>query len=176
MRTFKFFAFALTLALMLVTAASAVQGPIVHRVSVGGPDSFGPGGDANFSLSAREYADGSVSGQYTDRFAQAIGGGGFHAVIDCLSISDDGNEAWVGGVITKGTFPDFPEPGDVFDLTGVRVVTRVRDNGTSAKDPPDQISLSVFFIDGDPTPCTDQPTESPFFDLFDVPQGQVKVR
>jgi hypothetical protein len=165
MRTFKFFAFALVLALVLVTAAWAVQGPIVHRVSVGGPDAFGPGGDANFSLSAREYADGSVSGQYTDRFSQAFGGGGFHAVIDCLSV--DGNEAWVSGVITRGTFP--LGDGEVLDITGFPVAARVQDNGTSANDPPDLISLSVI---GDPTPCTEQPD----YVLSAVPEGQVKVR
>ena len=168
MRTFKFFAFALAVALMLVTAASAVESPIVHSVSVGSPDSAGPGGDKNFSLSARQYADGSVSGQYTDRFSQALGGGGFHAVIDCLSV--DGNEAWVSGVITRGTFP--LGDGEVLDISGFPVAARIRDNGNSANDPADQISFSVF---GDETPCTEQP-ENSFYDLFEVPQGQVKVR
>jgi hypothetical protein len=169
MRTFKFFAFAfaLVLALMLVTAASATS-PIVHRVSVGSPDAcaaFGfphPGCDANFSLTAKQYADGSSSGQYTDRASQANGGGGFHAVIDCVSVV--GNDAWVSGVITEGT------SATGTDLTGLPVATRVRDNGTSAKDVPDQISVSS--VGHRAHSCTEQ------FDypLFDAPQGQVKVR
>jgi len=155
---------ALVLALMLVTAASA-KGPVAQHVSAGGPDACialgftHPGCDGNFSLTATISADGSMSGQYTDRFAN---GNGFHAVIDCVSVV--GNEAWVSGVITSGTF-------DGFDLTGLPVSTRVRDNGTSANDPPDQISFS-FIGEGFAVPCTDQPD----YPLFDTPQGQVVIK
>jgi hypothetical protein len=156
---------ALVLGLMLTTMASAT-GPVVHRVSAGGPDvcvAFGdrPGCDGNYSLVATQYADGSVSGQYTDRFAR---GDGFHAVIDCLVVV--GNDAWVSGVITQGRFTD-PDTGEVFDLTGLFVSTRIQDNGTSGH--PDQISFSD--IEFDPLPCTDQLD----FPLFDT-RGQVVVR
>ena len=159
-----------TIALVLVLGPAALaKGPVVHHVSAGGPDAcifFGfthPGCDGNFSLVANAYADGSVSGQYTDRFAR---GDGFHAVVNCVSVV--GSEAWVSGVITLGTFTD-PVTGEVFDLAGLPVATRVRDNGTSANDPADQISFSFL---GDPTPCT---AHSPY-DLFDAPEGQVRVR
>lgn len=159
-----------TMALVLVLAPAALaRGPVVHHVNAGGPDAcifFGfahPGCDANFSLVANAYADGSVKGQYTDRFAQ---GDGFHAVVNCVSVV--GNDAWVSGVITSGTFTD-PDTGEVFDLAGLPVATRVRDNGTSANDPADQISFSFL---GDPTPCT---AHSPY-QLFDAPEGQVRVR
>jgi hypothetical protein len=159
-----------TMALVLVLGPAALAtGPVVHHVNAGGPDAcifFGfphPGCDGNFSLVAHEYADGSVSGQYTDRFAQ---GDGFHAVINCVSVV--GNDAWVSGVITFGTFTD-PVTGEVFDLAGLPVATRVRDNGTSANDPADQITFSFL---GDPTPCT---AHLPY-PLFDAPEGQVLVR
>lgn len=159
-----------TMALVLVLSPAALAtGPVVHHVNAGGPDAcifFGfphPGCDGNFSLVAHEYADGSVSGQYTDRFAQ---GDGFHAVINCVSVV--GFDAWVSGVITSGTFTD-PDTGEVFDLAGLPVATRLRDNGTSANDPADQISFSFL---GDPTPCT---AHSPY-PLFDAPEGQVRVR
>jgi hypothetical protein len=159
-----------TIALVLVLGPAALAtGPVVHHVSAGGPDAcifFGfthPGCDGNFSLVANAYADGSVSGQYTDRFAR---GDGFHAVVNCVSVVD--SEAWVSGVITKGSFTD-PVTGEVFDLAGLPVATRVRDNGTSANDPADQISFSFL---GDPTPCT---AHSPY-QLFDAPEGQVQVR
>jgi len=149
---------------MLVAAASAGgHGPVVHHVSVGGPDACialgfdHPGCNANFSLVANQYADGSASGQFTDRFTE---GDGFHAVIDCVSVV--GNDAWVSGVITSGT------QGGV-DLTGSPVATRVRDNGTSAKDPADQISYSWL---GDPRPCT---AHVPY-GLLNAPQGQVKIK
>jgi len=162
------FAMALVLALMLTTMASAT-GPVAHRVSAGGPDAciaFGfphPGCDGNFSLVAIEYADGAVSGQYTDRFAR---GDGFHAVVDCLEL-DGNNAAWVSGVITHGIFTD-PDTGDEFDLTGLSVITKVWDNGTSGH--PDEISFS--FIDA-PVVCTDRPDLDDF--MFGT-RGQVVVR
>ena len=77
-------------------------------------------------------------------------------------ISVAGNEAWVSGVITKGSIPGA-------DLAGLPVITRVRDNGTSQNDPPDEISFSFI---GDPRSCVEQPADLP---LFGIPQGQVVV-
>ena len=162
MKTFKFFAFALALALLLVTAAWAMS-PVVHHVNAGGPDACEaigfdhPGCNGNFSVSARVYADGSVSGQYVDRFTR---GDGFHAEIDCVSVV--GDDAWVSGVITQGTL-------NGLDLTGLPVATRVRDNGTSANDPPDQIGFSII---GDARPCTLHIN----YQLLAAPDGQVSVR
>ena len=105
------------------------DGPVVHHVSVGTPDACvalgfeHPGCDANFSLVANQDADGDVSGQYSDRFAN---GDGFHAVVDCLVVI--GNDAWISGVITQGRI-------DGIDLAGLDVLARVRDNGTSQNDP-----------------------------------------
>jgi hypothetical protein len=140
-----------------------VEGPAaVHRVSAGGPDAcsaFGdkPGCDGNYSLEASLFADGSASGQYTDRFARRSG---IHGVVDCLVVV--GNEAWLSGWITSGRSGDF-------DLAGLPFTTRLRDNGKSARDPADQISTSNV---GDPTPCSDMAP----FDLLDTPQGQVTVK
>jgi hypothetical protein len=133
------------------------SGPVLHRVSVGGPDvctGLGgkPGCDANLSIIAIQYADGSVKGQYSDRFAQ---GGGFHAVVNCLNVV--GNEAWISGLISQ------PK-----QFAGVPVIIRVRDNGTSANDPPDQLSFSFAF---DPTSCL----AAPPLDLFDAAEGQTVV-
>jgi hypothetical protein len=155
---------ALVAGLLLSAAPAAFAGGVTHHVSAGGPDacaSFGqkPGCDANWSLVADQYADGRVTGQYTDRSKRL---GGFHAVIDCLVVV--GNEAWVSGVITSGTFE-----GQA--LTGLQVTTRVRDNGISAEDPADQISFS-WWGEGFSTPCTDLAD----YPLFDAPQGQVTVR
>ncbi len=159
---------ALTVAVSAVligaTIAWAGKGPVEHHVSAGGPDACialgfeHPGCDANFSLVANEYADGSMSGEYSDRFAN---GDGFHADVDCVVVS--GNDAWISGVITHGRF-------DGIDLAGLEVLTRVRDNGTSANDPPDQISFS--FIDTVLPDCTEQPDLL----LLDAPQGQVTIR
>lgn len=132
-------------------------------MSVGGPDGCQtlagthPGCNANYSLIALESEDGSVWGQFTDRFGN---GEGFHAAINCLAVV--GNTAWVSGIVTSGTW-------NGADQTGRPVVTRVQDNGTSAKDAPDKISYSWL---GDARPCTMKLN----YGLFDAPQGQVKVQ
>jgi hypothetical protein len=141
----------------LAGVASAAS-PIVHRVSAGGPDACAaigarPGCDSNYSLTAVEYADGSVSGSLTDRFSRGFGS---HADIDCLAV--EGNRAWVSGVVTSGLF------------VGQYILASVQDNGTSANDPPDQISRSMF--DPEPFDCTSLPD----VELLDAPQGQVVVR
>jgi hypothetical protein len=130
---------------------------ILHRVSVGSHD-FGilkPGTDANDSMIAIQYADGSVSGQWTDQFGH--GNGGIHVAVNCLEVV--GNQAWISGVITKA----FDET-----LVGVRTGTRVVDNGTSAHDPPDQISFSIIGA------LFDCHARRPY-PLFDLSGGEVKV-
>ena len=152
---FFFFALlaVLALALMPLTMVSAKgKGPVVLQVSAGGRDPF-----ASFALTAKMYADGSMTGQYTDQFPQI--GGGFHAVLNCVSVV--GNDAWVSGVITSGT-------ADGQDLTGLPVATRVRDNGTSSKDSADLLGFSFI---GDPTPCTDHVD----YPMFEAPHGQVVI-
>lgn len=111
---------------------------VVHHASMGGADicealGLPTGCDANFSLVANEMADGSVSGQWQDTFAG--GQEGIHVSVDCINVID--NFAIIGGIITTGTV------GGV-DVSGQRAVTAVVDNGTSANDPPDQLSFSFI--------------------------------
>ena len=145
---------------VVLTLANTVSAKnnVINSVHVSGPDIcnfFGlpPGCNANFSLVALAFADGSVKGKYTDRFG---GGIGFTADINCLFVV--GNNAWVSGIITS--------PGA---FVGLPVATRVRDNGTSKNDPPDEISFSFV---GDATPCTNMVN----YPLIPLLQGQVKVR
>lgn len=132
----------------------------IHRVSMGSSDicvggGLSPGCDQNLSLVALEMADGTITGQFIDVFSVPFPRGRgtiIQASVTCLSVS--GNEAWVGGVITGPNFTGFP------------IVIRVRDNGTSQRDPPDQSSiLEAFGPD-----CTTQP-DLTLFDIF----GQVKI-
>jgi hypothetical protein len=149
------------LTLSMVTPVVAKGPTVVHQVSAGGPDACSglgahPGCDGNYSLVATEYADGSASGQYTDRFGKI---GGIRGVVDCLVVV--GHDAWISGWILSGRFEDQ-------DLAGLPFSTRVRDNGASRNEPPDQISSSHT---GDETACTDTAP----WDLVDTPQGQVVV-
>jgi hypothetical protein len=150
----------------LTLQASVGRGPVIHRVTVGGPDvcsgtGGAPGCDANFSLVALQHSDGSVSGQWHDQFVQPFGG--VHVSVNCLVVV--GNDAWVSGVGPDHAF-------------GNEWVTRVRDNGTTASDPADQLSFT--FRVGGPAPprlggvrldCN----ATQDYVLFDAPQGQVVV-
>lgn len=159
----KFLVLAFVLTAMLIAAAPVFGNGVVHFVSAGGPDACypdQPGCDSNYSLNAVQYADGSVKGQFTDKWTN---GYGFHAKIDCLVV--EGNEAWVSGVITSG------RTASGFDLVGIHITTRVKDNGTSANDPLDQISGSFFSWPEDGIDCNDQIPLT----LWDTPQGQVNV-
>src|SRR5262245_40148629 len=91
----------MTLALSLVLATAARADGVQHVVSVGGPDQDATNHtDANFSLVAIQYGDGSVKGQWTDQFGQ--GQGGVHVAINCLVVQ--GNQAWLSGFVTSGQF------------------------------------------------------------------------
>jgi len=158
-----FVAFAL---IMVGTIANAKGKKVIHRVSVGGADiceAIGEptGCDANFSLVAVERADGSVAGQWQDSFG---GGEGIHVAIDCFNVVD--NRALISGVITHGF------AGGV-DVSGLVAVTTVIDNGTSANDPQDQISISVWDVG---ITCNNVNIIIDAFPMFALTHGQVKVR
>lgn len=137
----------------LAVEASA-NSPIVHRVSAGTPDAcrafdLRPGCDRNYSLTATEYADGSVTGELIDSSPF----GNVHGVIDCLVV--EGNRAWLSGEVANDSDHYF--------------ITSVVDNGTSANGPADQTSFTD--VRDEPQDCSTQ-EDVP---MFDVPEGQVKV-
>ena len=153
---------ATVLFLLLSTAAFAgapcaivTMGSADIDVGGGGP----PNNDKNLSLIARLGCDFAVTGRLTDAYA----GGNItvHATLDCLVV--EGDDAWMSGVITKAT------PATIGDFAGVPVSVRVRDNGTSANDPPDQASFVFLF--GDAIECSLKPD----YELFDLNNGQVQV-
>lgn len=155
---------AVALGLILTSTGNVIAGGVLHRVTAGGQDgceAFGQdlGCDGNWSLVAMEFDDGSVTGQLEDRLN---GLNGYHGTVNCLFVS--GNQAWIGGVITS----EF-ENGDEFLVTVV-------DHGNSANDPPDEIS---FTVTGDPIGFDCVTVVGIFRALnfiFEVPQGQVKVK
>ena len=157
-RSVLFGVVALAAGLLLALSPAASADSVIHHVSVGSADiAPPPGTDANFSLSAIELDDGTVSGQWQDTvFGRGAAAVGLHVEVDCLVVV--GNEAWVSGVITRPA-----------SLAGLPAITRVRDNGTSANDPADQVSFTFIGIDAT---CTDQP-DLPLFDLIN---GQVTVQ
>ena len=133
---------------------------VVHQVHVGGPDICSgidqrPGCDGNFSLTANLFSDGEANGRWTDRFGH---GTGMTAAIDCLLVVD--NEAWVSGYVVATNSPNY--------VLGQAVATRVRDNGVSNLDLPDETSFSI----PSDTPCTDARE----YLLVPYVEGQVTIR
>ena len=151
-------------ALLSLSSAAFAEG-VTHRVSVGSADSLPPPGfDANFSLSAIQRADGTVTGEWEDTF-QGRPAPAFvvHVDINCLEVV--GNDAWVSGPLKV-------LPPDLAFLIGLTAITRVRDNGTSANDPADQVSFTFLASDVGVDDCHDMP-DLPLFDLIN---GEVKVQ
>jgi hypothetical protein len=147
---------------LLTLTPAALGSAVIHQVSVGGADVLPPPGtDASFSLSATQDADGTVRGQWEDTvFGRSVPAIALHVEIDCLVVV--GSDAWVSGIIARPAA-----------LAGLRANVRVRDNGTSANDPADQISLSFFPPAIDPgVTCQDQPD----LPLLDMINGQAKVK
>lgn len=148
-----------------LSAGASVREP-VHQVTIGGPDvcsGFGasPGCDANFSLLAQVFADGSVSGHWIDRFSQNFGGGGAFGTVDCVAI--EGNTAWIGGSVTMGS-----------GVVGARAITIAKDLGTSYALEPDDRFLTIYNPQdwGLSADCQDKEVDF----TLNAPQGQVTIR
>jgi len=137
---------------------------VVQRVTVGSNDicdalGLSAGCDANFSLVANKWADGSVAGQWEDQFGKDGNGeqlGGVHVAVDCLEIDDyaigtySWPIAWIGGIVTQSSSPYFS--------VGDGVVTVVLDRGTSAGDPfADLLSFTTPLSATGATSCLDRP-------------------
>lgn len=81
-----------------------------------------------FAFTAKSRGDGTTQGQFqiNNRAAQKD-----HGTVTCLLV--DGNQAWIGGIVTHSSLPD---------NVGKERVWRVIDNGEGSGDPPDQVTLS----------------------------------
>jgi hypothetical protein len=157
----------------LAVAGPAAAGGILHSVHVGSPDlctfmGAKPGCDGNWSVTALQFDDGSVTGEFTDRWAM---GSGVKGRVDCLVVDD--NRAWIGGTA------EYFENGKV--VQGIFLVSAA-DNGVAAVsgEPPDQISFTAIGLPGDLPDCVQ--LYSYWAGGFDalpvhyVPQGQVNIR
>ena len=155
----------LAAAALVLSLSAVADASVCAIVTVGGGDvDAGQGGppnnDANLSLIAILNCDGGVRGQWQDTFA---GGVGIHVNVNCVEV--DGNDAWISGPIKKVT-----PTGTCDECVGLEVRTRLRDNGTSSQDPPDQAGF--FFFSEGPNECLLRLDE----ELFDLVNGQVQIK
>lgn len=153
---------AVVISALIVLVAMTANAQICTKVKVAGPDVIPPpDNDANLSIMAIEKCDGTILGHWQDTFYPIPGEPlSVHAEITCVHVN--GDTAWIGGAITHVT----PQ---VEGYEGIPIIIRVRDNGKSANDPPDQVSFWYF---------ADTPYDCDLeydLELFDVPQGQVQV-
>lgn len=146
------------------SADLATPGVVAH-VSIGSNDlcralGMKPGCDANFSLEADKYADGSVKGQWEDEFGKDADGnqlGGIHVSINCLVAEPftvgtyTWPIAWVSGVVTQTDSPYW------YVGEGVITVALDRSHNTSSDRFRDLTSFSIPMSDIGVTSCNDRP-------------------
>jgi hypothetical protein len=147
-------------------SAAADTGPVVASATGAGHVHVGPGGEffRTFSVSAREYADGSDKGQA--QVQNRLGPfGPIHIEIDCLRVI--ANTAFMSGSVKNIGDPTL----GIFE--GSKVFFAVQDNGEGPDSPPDLMSFTFF------TGETTGPTCEEIFDIafvFAVEDGNIQVR
>lgn len=156
--------------LMFGVSIEAAAAGVLHTVHAGGSDvcdALGkkPGCDANLSLTAILYDDGSATGQLTDRYSVENGGGGVQGQINCVAVEAYGSWtlAWVSGVVKGGSAGDIGQPFlmGLIDTNGLGLGSF------------DVVSFPLIGID---QPCTDE-SAFVFADSFINPvwRGQVTI-
>ena len=147
-------------------AAVAEPGPVVASATGAGQVHVGPGGEflRTFSVSAREYADGTDKGQA--EVQNRLGPfGPIHIEIDCLKVV--GNTAYMSGFVKNITDPTLGIP------EGSKTYFAVQDNGEGAESPPDLLSF-VFFTGEQTGPTCEEILDTAF--VFAVEDGNIQVR
>jgi hypothetical protein len=153
-------------AFWLATTAGAATGPVAASATGAGQVHVGPEGEflRTFSVSAREYADGTDKGQaqIQNRFGPF---GPIHIEVDCLKVV--GNTAFMSGFVKNITDPTLGIP------EGSKTYFAVQDNGEGADSPPDLLSF-VFFTGEQTGPTCEEILDTAF--VFAVEDGNIQVR
>ena len=129
----------------------------------GALDEFPNFGHRTFAFTARQYADGSVSGQWVRDRSDPAGPSQFNGIILCMTI--DGNNVWIGTLTVGG------------DRDGLEGGVRAVDNG-EGPDFPDEMTLHTTRR---PTGfaanyCATKPINQFLFQLGIFGAGQVQIR
>jgi hypothetical protein len=141
---------------------------IVESVTGGGSWGGVEQGDdwSNFSFTARRHDDRTVNGQWQwiHSNAGSAAESKSHGVVTCFAVV--GDEAWLGGYTTSGSYSDPPNNG---------ITWRVKDNGQGAGDPADQISLESIGVSLDlvANHCANK---SAALELSDLQTGDIQIR
>lgn len=145
--------------LALVTAGPSGAG--VGEMARGSGHFTEPAGWRTFSFTAREMPDGADQGVARVRGPFGDGDVVLHLRLDCLEVS--GTTAVATGTVNVRKLP----PGAPFDPDGIYAIFAVRDNGTGAAGPPDQIT-TLAPASG---PCSGDPGS-----FHPIEAGNIQVR
>ena len=115
----------------------------------------------NFAFTAKTRKDGTVQGQYQVDNRDAAGSRE-HGTVTCLEV--DGNQAWIGGVISASSVPG---------REGTPRLFRVVDMGEGSGDPPDQASPLIVLPDAR-VACHARPTDG--VPVQPLEGGNIQVR
>lgn len=167
--------------LLLIILAVVIMLTGYVGLAVAGAVAGGPGPSANghgnvndcknvrtFSFHAREFRDGSVEGSFQLNSHET--GTRLHGEINCLSIVEVDNEAFMSGVVLQS---DGPVPCTGGDCTGWVALFSVRDNDEGLNGTPDQITPVALASPSSPLTCNDMLTS---FLLFDIEKGNIQVQ
>ncbi|MFN1834486.1 lectin-like protein [Balneola sp. MJW-20] len=141
-------------------------GKVVDRVTGSGHFNLGPEGEEalrTFSFTAHKYENGVVAGEY--QLKSRSGEVKEHGDVTCLSVSEDGTRAWIGGIIERN------DPNA--SIEGSEIVFIVEDNGQGMADSPDKLSLRATFEPGGAAIiCNDQLN---FVPLNEIEKGNISI-
>jgi hypothetical protein len=147
--------------------ATAETGPVVASATGAGHLHVQAGTVfRTFSVSAREYADGTDKGQAQINRHPAGLARHIHIEIDCVRVI--GSTA-----IMSGFVKNIDKEGATITPEGTPVWFAVRDNGEGPEAPPNQLSFAIFTI-GEPGPTCEEVADVTF--AFTVENGNIQVR
>ena len=136
-------------------------------------------GDAGFSFTAQQRADGSATGQF--RMVRLRDGFvvDFHGEVTCMSVDPVLHRAWIGGVVTSNNSNDPNHSGEIHQ-PGRDVWFRVVDNDQDDSGAPDRSSVYGFEgaagIITSAQYCAAQLWTAGDINAFEVTEGNIQVR
>ena len=149
----------------LAASPAAFADKPVHQVSGGGSAPIPDEPMESYGFQAQIGADGDVKGKAVFQFRPQDAK--FFGDITCLHVN--GNDAWLGGELTRIDVEGFPPLPIYF-------VWMVRDNGQGAASVSDQVGpLLISLNPNRAATCTMEPVPDPPVPLTDLTNGNIKV-
>jgi hypothetical protein len=161
-RSYRAVLIALAVVSLAASPAAFADQP-VHKASGGGSAPIPDEPMESYGFQAQIDADGDVKGKAVFQFRPQEAK--FFGDITCLHVN--GNDAWLGGELTKIDVEGFPPLPIYF-------VWMVRDNGQGAASVSDQVGQLLLSLNpGRADTCTTEPV--PPMPLTDLTNGNIKV-